>query len=157
MAKSRLGALEHAFLMPAVPLTSAGITEFADRLHATALRLDEEVRASSVFGQSFIGPWTDYLQALPWADLPPLGLLALVDEIRSPFHVISPTADFGRLRRFERRMQELYDDGKRRGQDWSEPRPPTSTPGSSGPTTSASLGTLALVGFALWMFMNRRD
>lgn len=137
--------------MSVVPMTSAGILEFADRLHASALRMDEEVRESPVFGQSFIGPWTDFLNINPWTERPPNGLLNLVQELQSLVRVIKPIRDFQTLRAFERRLQTLWDSGKQKGHVWVEPRPENSTAGGSGPTAGASLTTLGLIVLGAWL------
>ena len=118
--------------MTTVPMTSAGILAFADDLHGAVDRMRDEVDASSVLGQSFIGPWTDYVHTTPFVDSPPVrGVIDLIAKVRAPTHVINATADFQRLNRFNKRLQAHWDDGAKRGQKWSEPRPDDRTPGSS--------------------------
>jgi hypothetical protein len=130
--------------MKTVPMTSQGILDFASDLHAAAARMDLEVTNSTVFGQSFIGPWEDYLSLKPWVDPPPRGLVSLVNDIRGPLHVINTTADYTRLARFNKRLQALWDDGTKRGQKWKEPRPDDTSPGAS-TAPSSTVGDLMIV------------
>lgn len=141
--------------MSKVEMTSAGIVAFADRLHTIAVRMDAEVDASPVFGQSFVGPWTDFLKISPWEEFPPVGLFSLVAEIQSLTRIIHPVPDFQLLRKFEKRLQALWDNGKQKGHDWIEPRPESSTAGDSGAPAS-TLTTVGLILLGAWL-LSRKD
>lgn len=144
-------------------MTSDGILGFCDDLHSIASRMDHEVTAESgastaspLGEQGFLGPWLDYLARHPWSDVAGdvAGLFALVDEIRGPLHVVNPTDDFGRLNRFNLRLQQLWDSGAKRGHTWTEPRPPDRAPGksSSSPVTQLeNIAEIALVVGILWL------
>jgi hypothetical protein len=144
-------------------MTSAGILVFVDDLHGMVDRMRDEVDDSTVLGQSFIGPWTDYIHTTPFDDTPPVrGVLDLIAKIRSPTHIINTTADFQRLNRYNKRLQAHWDDGVKRGQKWTEPRPDDRSPGSSeggGLTLDKALGgatTLLLLVAAVWLLKDRR-
>jgi len=123
--------------MRSVPMTSQGILDFASDLESKAERMDVEAKGSTVLGQSWWGPWIDYLTLKPFSDAPPVrGLNDLVGTIRGPLHVINATADFQRLNRFNKRLQAHWDSASTKGQKWSEPRPDDAVQGGGGGTSA---------------------
>jgi len=131
-----------------IPMTSQGILDFVSELESAAERMDLEAKGSTVLGQSWWGPWIDYLTLKPFSDSSPVrGLLDLVGTIRGPMHIINATADFQRLNRFNKRLQAHWDSAAAKGQKWKEPRPDDATPGGGGGTSGDTLigGALALL------------